>query len=147
MRPHRLQDRPRGVEGDCLRAGPRFQRDRASSRKASPNRWRRQTVCIRSTSSKLLEVHAVLSHLITGVRRVKLAVEVSGDDYAPRCHWVLRGNDIREALEPVWSLVRERVLLNVPLKLLQRVNDIIPDLSVVCAVRCPKSDVVIRLFL
>lgn len=60
-----------------------------------------------------------------------------GNDDPPRCLRVLGRDDVREGLNSIRGLVRERVLLNVPLKVLQRVDDVIPDLSVIRGVRCP----------
>jgi hypothetical protein len=59
-----------------------------------------------------------------------------GGDDTPRCQRILRRNDVREGLRSEWSLVRERVLFYVPVKVLHSVNDIVPDLSVVRGVRC-----------
>ena len=48
---------------------------------------------------------------------------------------ILRRDNVREGFDSVRGLVRERVLFNMPIKLLQRINDIIPDLSVIRSVR------------
>jgi len=79
------------------------------------------------------------SHLILGVRGEEFAIKVRGDDDPPRRLWVLGRNDIREGLESVWSLVRERVLFYMPIELLQCVNDISPDLSIVRSVSCSEE--------
>lgn len=60
---------------------------------------------------------------------------MGSDDEAPRCFWVLRRDDVRESLESVRGLVRERVLFYMPVELPQRVNDIIANLGVVRSVR------------
>ena len=48
---------------------------------------------------------------------------------------ILRRDNVREGFDSVRGLVLERVLFNMPIKLLQRINDIIPDLSVIRSVR------------
>jgi len=60
------------------------------------------------------------------------------DDDPARCLWVLRRNDVREGLDSVRGLGRERVLFYMPFESLQRVDDIIPDLGVVRSVRYPR---------
>jgi hypothetical protein len=48
---------------------------------------------------------------------------------------ILRRDNVGEGFDSIRGLVRERVLFNMPIKLLQRINDIIPDLSVIRSVR------------
>lgn len=62
------------------------------------------------------------------------------DDDPPRCLRILGRNDIGERLDPVRGLVPERILFYVPFQLLQCINDIIPDSSVVRGVHCLVAD-------
>lgn len=78
----------------------------------------------------------VYSHLVLGVRWEVFTVKVRSDDDPPRGLRILRRDDIREGLESVRSLVRESILFYMPLELLQRADDIIPDLGTVRGVRC-----------
>ena len=48
---------------------------------------------------------------------------------------ILRRDNVREGFDSVRGLVLERVLFNMPIKLLQRINDVIPDLGVIRSVR------------
>ena len=104
--------------------------------KTSRSRWRRRTIALSAFKSPTTPLNTLCSHLILGVRWEVLAVKVGSDDDPPRCLRVLRRDDVRESLGSIRSLVRERVLFYMPVELLQRVDDIIPDLSVVCGTRC-----------
>ena len=79
---------------------------------------------------------ALHSHLVLGIRLEEFAVKVCSDDDPPGRFRILRRNDIREGLDSIWSLVRKRVLFYMPVELLHHVNNIVPDLGVVHAVRC-----------
>ena len=59
-----------------------------------------------------------------------------GDDDPPRRLRILRRDHVGEGLDSVRGLVRERILFYMPIKVLERINDISPDLSVVRRVRC-----------
>ena len=89
--------------------------------------------------SKLRDTVELYSHLVLGERRKEFTIKVRGDDDPPRRLWVLGRNNVREGLQSVRSLVRERILFYMPIELLQRVNDIIPDLSIVRGVRCSEE--------
>lgn len=84
----------------------------------------------------MIPLNTLYSHLILGVRWKEFTVKVGSNDDPPRCLRILRRNDIRESLDSVWRLVRERVLFYMPVELLQRINDIIPNLGVVRGARC-----------
>jgi len=54
-----------------------------------------------------------------------------GDDDPPRRPWVPCHSNVRGSPDSVRGLVRKCVFFYTPIQLPQRVNDIVPDLSVV----------------
>lgn len=58
--------------------------------------------------------------LVLWVGREELAVEMCGQDNAPRCVWVLRRDHVREVFRAIWCRFHESVLLYVPIELAER---------------------------
>ena len=81
------------------------------------------------------------------VRRIvgeELAVEMGSKYDATRGLWVFRRNDIRELLATIRCIVLECILLNMPIKILESLHNILPDLSVICGIGCGAIRVNIR---
>lgn len=73
--------------------------------------------------------------LVLRICREEFAVEVRGQDDTSGCLWVLRSDYIGETLHPIRRGVVERVLLDVPVELLHRVDNVVPDHGIVVCVR------------
>ena len=74
--------------------------------------------------------------LVLGIRREKLAVEMCGQDNAPRCVWVFRRDYVGEVFWAIWCRVHESILFYVPVELAERRDDVISDEGVVFGVGC-----------
>jgi hypothetical protein len=74
------------------------------------------------------------AHLVLGIGRKILAIEVRGQHDASRCIWVFGRDDVREVPWAIWCPLYEAVLLYVPFEIAESGSDVVADKSVVFGV-------------